>query len=129
MSHPRTTDQWSAGVLAELVDREPLFHHAELGTERADFDAMMDPEFWEIGASGRRYSREQVLDVLEQRHREPVEEAWKVVEPRCQQLAADVFLLTYRLTLDGRITQRSTIWHRCPAGWQAVFHQGTVVAS
>src|SRR5262245_44008821 len=46
---------------ADLLQREPLFHRPEFGTTRPDFERMMAPEFWEVGASGRRYSREFVL--------------------------------------------------------------------
>src|SRR5665213_635146 len=45
-------------VLEELKLREPIFHHPEFGTTRQDYEAMTDPQFWEVGASGRRYSRE-----------------------------------------------------------------------
>ncbi len=44
-------------VLAELIEREPLFHREEFGRTRDDFEAMTEPEFFEVGASGRRYSR------------------------------------------------------------------------
>ncbi len=58
-------------VLQQLMTREPIFHRLEHGSTRADFEAMTDPDFWEIGASGRRYSRAYVLDELEQRHAAP----------------------------------------------------------
>jgi hypothetical protein len=38
-----------------------------------------------------------------------------------------VYLLTYTLFQGERTTRRSTIWERTSDGWQAVFHQGTVV--
>src|SRR5215470_7887660 len=106
-----TTDPKLLGVLAELRCREPIFHRPELGTTREDFEAMTTADFWEIGASGRRYSRKFVLDALEERHRNPVEEVWETTDFRCQELAADVFLLTYTLRQQGgRITRRATIW-------------------
>ena len=58
------TDPKLRGVLDELVRREPIFHRPELGTTRRDFEGMTAPEFWEVGASGRRYSRRYVLDTL-----------------------------------------------------------------
>jgi hypothetical protein len=67
------TDKRLQGVLSELIRREPLFHRPEFGTTRADFEAMTAPDFWETGASGRRYSRAHVLDVLEERYKEPPE--------------------------------------------------------
>ncbi len=44
------------GVPAELSGREPIFHRAEFGTTRADFERMTAEDYWETGASGRRYS-------------------------------------------------------------------------
>ena len=52
------TDPSLQGILEELVRREPIFHHPEFGTTRADFANMTVPDFWEVGASGSRYSRE-----------------------------------------------------------------------
>jgi hypothetical protein len=48
-------------ILEELQAREPIFHRPELGTTPSDFTAQMAEDFWEIGASGRRYSRAFVL--------------------------------------------------------------------
>jgi len=113
--------------MAELMDREPIFHRAELGTTRADFEKMTMPDFWEVGASGQRYSREFVLDELERRFAKAHEEVWETSDFRCQKLADDVYLLTYTLLQDGeRLTRRSTIWKRTGEGWNIVFHQGTI---
>lgn len=51
------TDPKHTGVLAELIAREPIFHRAEFGTGRSDFEKMTEADCWEVGASGRRYSR------------------------------------------------------------------------
>ena len=114
-------------VLKDLAAREPIFHRPEFGTTRANFETMMAPDFWEVGASGRRYSREEVLDVLETRHAKPCPDVWETSEFRCQRLAEDLYLLTYTLLQDGsRLTRRATLWRRTAAGWQIVFHQGTL---
>ncbi len=84
-------------------------------------------DFWEIGASGRRYSREYVLDVLQERHRNPVEDTWETEDFRCQELATNVYLLTYTLRQGARVTRRATIWRRAGGEWKIVFHQGTLV--
>jgi hypothetical protein len=121
------TDHAARGVLDELERREPIFHRPELGTSRADFEAMTDPDFWEIGASGRCYSRDHVLAVLDQRYRSPHEDPWETSEFQCRQLATDLYLLTYTLLQDTRLTRRSTIWRRASSGWRIVFHQGTEI--
>jgi len=115
-------------VLRELQRREPLFHRAELDTTRQDCEAMTAADFWEIGASGRRYSREYVLSVLEDRRAGsgPID-VWSTTDFHCRQLAKNVYLLTYTLFQGARTTRRATVWERTPEGWQAVFHQGTVV--
>lgn len=121
------TDPALASVLEELRAREPIFHHPEFGTARADYEAMMDDGFWEVGASGKRYSREFVLAVLEERRRNPVEDRWETRDFHCRALGADTYLLTYTLRQDARLTRRATIWRRAPQGWKIVYHQGTLV--
>jgi hypothetical protein len=121
------TDPTLAKVLNELRQREPIFHHPEFGTTRQDFEQMMDPDFWEVGASGRRYSREYVLDTLERRAQNPTEEAWETQDFQCLELGAKTYLLTYTLIQGERVTRRSTIWRSTELGWQILYHQGTIV--
>jgi hypothetical protein len=116
------------GVLDELRRREPIFHRPEFGTTRADFERMTASDFWEIGASGQRYSRAHVLDVLEHRVPDPAEHAWITRDFHCRELAADTYLLTYTLEQGKRVSRRSTIWRRSGGEWLIVFHQGTLVA-
>ena len=123
-----TTAPELVDVLDELRQREPIFHRPEFGRTRADFERMTEVDYWEVGASGQRYSRPQVLDVLDGRRGSAEPHALETSEFHCRQLAADVYLLTYTLLQDARITRRSTIWRRAPDGWKIVFHQGTEVA-
>ena len=117
-----------AQILAELSRREPLFHRPEFGTSRADFERMTVEDFWEIGASGRRYSRDFVLDELEKRFSASHDDVWQTRDFHCASIANEVYLLTYTLIQNGtRVTRRSTIWRRIDHEWKAVFHQGTLV--
>ena len=116
-------------VLDELRRREPIFHHPGCGTSRADYMRMTVDDFWEIGASGQRYSRGFVLDVLEARLANPANESgWESRDFHVRELAPNVYLLTYTLRQGERLTRRSTIWQRADGDWQIVFHQGTVIA-
>jgi hypothetical protein len=115
-------------ILAELSSREPIFHRPEFGTTRADFEAMTAESFCEVGASGRRYSREFVLDTLEQRFSAPHADVWETSDFHCQLLSEDVYLLTYTLIQDRkRVTRRATIWQKSEHGWKILYHQGTIV--
>jgi hypothetical protein len=116
-------------VLQELQQREPIFHHPEFGTTRADFENMTDANFWEVGASGRRYSREYVLDVLSTRAPDPAEASWISRDFQCREIAADNYLVTYTLLQGSRLTRRATLWRRSKAGWKILYHQGTIVES
>lgn len=122
------TDPKLLDVLQELSRREPIFHRPEFGTTRADFERMTLATFWEVGASGRRYSRQYVLDELEKRHANQLEDIWQTRDFHCLELAADNYLLTYTLMQGARVTRRATIWRRTTEGWKIVYHQGTVVA-
>lgn len=116
------------GILAELVAREPIFHHPEFGTKRADFEEIMADDFWETGASGRIYSRQFVLDELERRFARPQEDIWETSNFACRRLAQDLYLLTYTLLQNQtRLTRRATIWRKTTTGWKIVYHQGTIV--
>jgi len=115
-------------VLHELMQREPLFHRSGFGMTRKDFEKMTAPEYWEVSASGRRFSREFVLDTLEPRYEHPTEDVWEVGDFHCLEIAADNYLVTYTLVQGERITRRATIWRRTVEGWQIVYHQGTIVA-
>lgn len=126
-----TTEPRLREILQDLRNREPIFHRPELGSTRADFEAMTDASFWEVGASGRRYSRNHVLDVLEDRHQVAshlaLEDAWEATDFACRELGSETYLLTYTLLQGQRKTRRVTVWRRSAAGWRILFHQGTVV--
>jgi hypothetical protein len=114
-------------ILEELRRREPIFHHPEFGTTRRDYEAMTHADFWEVGASGRRYSREFVLDTLESRLPDPGEDKWVISDFLCREIARGNYLITYTLAQGPRITRRATLWRHTPKGWQALYHQGTIV--
>jgi len=115
-------------VLAELSRREPIFHRPEFGTTRADFERMAAEDYWETGASGRRYSRQAVLDGLVERFSAPHDDVWETRDFHCRRLSEDTYLLTYTLLQDHqRLTRRTTIWRSTANSWKIVYHQGTIV--
>jgi hypothetical protein len=127
MEPKRVTRPEDRPVLDELRRREPIFHRQEYARSRADVEAMTAADFWEIGASGRRYSREYVLDTLEARLENPMEDPWETCDFHCRHLAPDLYLLTYTLRQGERMTRRATIWQRHACDWKVLFHQGTLV--
>ena len=116
-------------VKAELLKREPIFHHPEFGTTRIDFENMMDSNYWEVGASGNIYTKDFVLKTLEERYKNPIEDNCKIEEFNCLELSSTIFLVTYTLYQNTRVTRRATIWTNIDENWKIIYHQGTLVNS
>lgn len=116
-------------VAAALRRREPIFHQQEFGHARANFERMTTADFREVGASGRRYDRGFVLDMLEERHRGGwLDEALPMEDFQCTPIVdGEAYLVTYTLHQGERVTRRSTIWRRDDSEWKILYHQGTVM--
>ncbi|GGG77540.1 nuclear transport factor 2 family protein [Edaphobacter dinghuensis] len=117
-------------ILEELRRREPIFHTPEFGTTNADFERMMAPGYWEVGASGRRYSRDFILKWMSEAT--PIDAAsagWQSSDHALRRLGPDTYLLTYTLRQAERLTRRSTIWQSTAEGWRILYHQGTIVTA
>jgi len=129
MSFQLDTDPKLLPILEELAPQEPIFHRAEFANTLGDFDRMMVADYWEFGASGRRYDRAFILQKLEKTPPVDAAEAgWHTSDFHCRRLSADTYLLTYTLDQgENRKTRRGTIWRSTPAGWQIVYHQGTLI--
>ncbi|WUI13303.1 DUF4440 domain-containing protein [Kineococcus sp. NBC_00420] len=124
---PPATQPALLTVQAELQEREPIFHRPELGTSAEDLEQQMAPDFWEVGASGRCYSRHYVKDVLLRRYAAGEDDPWETSNFHCRDLGSSTYLLTYTLRQDRRLTRRVTAWRRAETGWQVLYHQGTIV--
>lgn len=117
-------------IFEELRCREPIFHTADFGTTLADFERVTAPDYWEVGASGRRYSRDFILRTLNQKP--PVDATsagWQSFDYGLRRLGPDTFLFTYTLHQEERVTRRATIWQTTGDGWRILYHQGTIVSA
>ncbi len=104
MSSPNpfnTTEPQLLLILSELTSREPIFHRPAFASTHEDFARMTAPTYWEVGASGRRYSRDFILQTLADTP--PIDAAvagWQTLNPQCRRLGpenSDTYLLTYTL--------------------------------
>ncbi|QHS50746.1 DUF4440 domain-containing protein [Edaphobacter sp. 12200R-103] len=126
-----------ADILSQLISLEPIFHRFEGLSGRlpthADIDSMMAPEFFEIGVSGRLYSRDFIIRTLEARFStpEPQPDHFRTSEFHLLRVSADTWLLSYvlrqEITDAPRISRRTTLWKKTVEGWKILFHQGTLV--
>jgi len=117
-------------ILEELRLREPIFHTSAFGLTAEEFLHSTAPGYWEVGASGRRYSRELILAGVRKWPEHFVDASiagWRTEDFGLLQLGAETYLVTYILDQNGRLTRRSTIWRRGDDGWRILYHQGTIV--
>jgi uncharacterized protein YndB with AHSA1/START domain len=118
----------SNGLLEQLRGLETELHRVETRQHRGRMDRLLHPDFVEVGRSGRRYSRREILEessaggVLEPVHAQNFE---------LEELGQGIALLTYRSAHVGpsgdlfRHTLRTSLWIETPGGWRMRFHQGT----
>lgn len=87
---------------------------------------LLDPEFVEIGSSGRRWDAESILGVTPGSvdPGSPV----RVSDMAGVVLAPGVIHLTYRADNRGRRTWRSSLWRLTGSGWRMYFYQGTLTS-
>lgn len=88
---------------------------------------LLDPEFVEFGASGRRWDVESVLEVTSGGS-VSADSPVKVSRMMGAVLAPDVVHLTYFADNQGRKAWRSSVWRLTDSGWRMYFHQGTLAA-
>jgi hypothetical protein len=117
-------------ILEELRRREPIFHNPEFGSTTAEFERSTAPDYWEVGASGRRYSRDFILLELAASDHfvDAAAAGWRTSQFGLRRLGPDTYLLTYTLDQAGRRTRRSTIWQSSETGWRILYHQGTIIS-
>jgi hypothetical protein len=119
-------------ILDELRRREPIFHNPEFGSTTAEFERSTAPDYWEVGASGRRYSRDFILAWAGRSLSHFVDaeaSGWRTEDFGLRRLSSDTYLLTYTLDQAGRRTRRATIWQNAEAGWRILYHQGTIISA
>lgn len=92
---------------------------------------MLHPIFWEVGASGKVYSRELVIDTVEKRFLKNTEadiSKWVISNFECRQLSNDTYMVTSVLEQESRRTRRLTIWRKAAIGWQVAYYQVTTIS-
>jgi hypothetical protein len=118
-------------LLTTLQALEVELHHPGVRCDRPRLEALLHADFHEVGRSGRRYTRQTVVDHLlaTATHPTVVSEHFAVAL-----LSADVALLTYRSAHEDAQgtrtlhTHQASVWQATAAGWQLRYHQGTPAA-
>ncbi|MFE6331721.1 DUF4440 domain-containing protein [Streptomyces sp. NPDC057806] len=110
------------------VDAEFRLLEPEVRASPSRVLELLDPEFTEFGASGRRWDVNSILAVTSGGTVSP-ESPVQVSEMSGVVLAPGVVHLTYFADNQGCRAWRSSLWRRTETGWRMYFHQATPVAS
>ncbi|WP_225631234.1 nuclear transport factor 2 family protein [Streptomyces solaniscabiei] len=116
--------QESAGAVRAAIEGELRLLDPEVRASPARVLELLDPEFTEIGASGRRWDVESILTATSDGSVSP-ESPVEVREMSGVVLAPGVVHLTYFADHQGRRAWRSSLWRLTESGWRMYFHQGT----
>jgi hypothetical protein len=112
----------SAG-LAEAMRHELRLLDPLVRRDRDAVDALLAEDFTELGASGRIWTRDTMMDAIAafDSSGDPVE----VLDIQARELASDLVLVTYVTERAGQSVYRSSVWRHADARWQVVYHQAT----
>ncbi|MFE0703138.1 DUF4440 domain-containing protein [Streptomyces sp. NPDC058872] len=126
----READRQDEDGVAEAIERELQLLSPAVRSSRALADRFFDPEFTEVGASGRRWDREAMLAALPAMQG-AVEDGPQHVTTGMTGtlLAPGIVHLTFETVLDDRRVRRSSIWRKSDdaSGWRIYYHHATPV--
>ena len=118
--------------LTELVKKLELeLLQPDVRTSINRLNNLLADDFVEIGQSGHRYTKEDILTSLpnlaEARH--------TMHNFQAREISPETILVTYQAEMRrGQTDQptysiRSSLWQRRTRGWQVIFHQGTPLSA
>lgn len=108
--------------LAWLVGLELSLLRPEVRCNRASLDALLHPDFVEIGASGRRWTRAEMIDHLALTANDSDVE---ITDMSAREIARGVVLITFTTRSAHRRCLRTSVWVGAGRSWSIVHHQGT----
>jgi hypothetical protein len=110
------------GEVERVIGEELALLRPEVRAARGRLEALLDEDFVEIGASGRRWERDAIIaDLLES----PAVDV-TVANMAARIVANHVALVTYETETNDRRVLRSSWWRESGGHWRCFFHQGTV---
>ncbi|MFI8966029.1 DUF4440 domain-containing protein [Streptomyces sp. NPDC053493] len=116
-------------AIAAAIDGELRLLDPAVRLSATEARRLFDPAFTEVGASGRRWTYEEMLAALPEL--EGSAEDGPRIKPsrmRGELLAPGLVHLTYETVVEGRRARRSSIWRQVDdAAWRLYYHQGTPV--
>lgn len=118
-------------LISELYGLEQELASTAARSDHARMDALLADEFVEFGASGRRFNKQEIIDLLST---EDDFTPYGLEDFSVAMLGTHHALVTYTIPPrhgpDGMPkpgSRRSSVWREGESSWQLVFHQGTQI--
>ena len=108
-----------------------LERQLQLPAVRADADGLLKllaPDFIEVGASGRQWDRDSILELLDQESTDDNAVPIEFHDLRGRVIAPGVIQVSWDSRQGGRRARRTSLWCEREGGWQQIHHQGTPFA-
>ncbi|MEV7086343.1 DUF4440 domain-containing protein [Streptomyces sp. NPDC093085] len=118
----------AARAIRAATEGELRLLDPEVRASPALVSELLDPEFTEIGASGRWWDAASILTVTSAESVSPHSPV-QVSEVSGTVPAPGIVHLTYFADNQGRRTWRSSLWRLTETGWRLYFHQGTLAGT
>jgi hypothetical protein len=108
-----------------VIEQELALLEPEVRVSAERVDAFLHPDFFEFGASGTRWSRAGIIELLagEDEDSEPI----AATDVEATRLADDLIQVTFVTETGGARARRSSLWRRVGDRWLIYFHQGTPI--
>ena len=118
-------------IASQLQRREERLLNPGVRASSAALAELIADDFIEIGSSGRRFSK---MDVVEELKHEKKSNR-SIIDFESFPLTPNIVLVVYKVVHEDedvkqrKASVRSSIWKSMDGQWKIIFHQGTVVVS
>jgi hypothetical protein len=128
---PAAVVWWEAHAVVEddvalVIEREAALLTPEVRGSADQLEELLDPDFGEIGRSGRLWSRGEMIAALVA-DTDPEQHTINVSDMSGRKVGPGFVLLTYVTQVEGRRARRSSLWRLSRKGWRVLHHQGTPI--
>lgn len=112
-------------IEAVLLQYEKDFFNAEFCCNKNNLERRLSEDFYEIGSSGKRIRREEVIHALSELSED---RKIAIIDFKVDMLDDSIALVRYKANqMDtDKVSWRSSIWKRQGCDWVMFYHQGTI---
>lgn len=117
---------WKRRHVHPVIELELALLSPAVRRSKARLEALLHADFREVGASGRLWTRDEIIALLtaeEADDDEPIE----AVEVDVRGITPEVVLVTFVTDPGGRAARRSSLWRLEGGRWRMLHHQGTLL--